>query len=240
MIKASSHSTLKVAHNLLISRNIFQFFSIFAIVFLLLWPASSWSAARYVEVVALFENKAMLLVDNDQILVSVGETTKHGITLISANAKSAVIEFQGKQRRYTLGGVVRSSPSDTTKSEKKIYVYRGPDNLFRTTGSINGYPVNFLVDTGASSIAISSQEARRLGINYRLTGKPIWISTASGTEPGFNVVMDRVTIAGITLRSVQGLVIEGAEPNTPLLGMSYLNRFEITNNGQIMTLRKKY
>ena len=240
MIKVSSHSTLRVAHKLLIFCKFFQNFSIFAIVFSLTWPATIWSAVEHVEVVALFENKAVLLIDEDRVLLSVGETTKHGITLISADAKGAVVEIEGKKHRYTLGGLVRSSPNEHANTEKKIYVYRGPDNLFRTTGSINGYPVNFLVDTGASSIAISSQEARRLGINYRLSGKPIWISTASGTEPGFRVVMDRVSIAGITLRSVQGLVIEGAEPSTPLLGMSYLNRFEITNDGQVMTLRQKY
>ena len=241
MIKVNSHNTLRNRHNLLILSNIFQFFSSFAIVLLLMWPAVSWSVApRHVEVVALFENKAMLLINKEQVLVSVGETTKHGVTLVEANAKSAVIAVDGKQRRVTLGGLVRPQKNTSSAEASKIYVYRGPDDLFRTTGSINGYPVNFLVDTGASSIAISSREAKRLGINYRLTGKPTWISTASGTERGYRVNIDRVAIAGITLRSVEGLVLEGNEPSSPLLGMSYLSRFEISNNGQVMTLKQKY
>ena len=240
MIKVNLHNTLRKHHNLLIISNIFQFSSVFAIVFLLAWSTTSWAAVPHIEVVALFENKAMLLINKERILVSVGETTEHGVLLISADAKGAVIAIEGKTRRVTLGGLVRPLENGASEDDEKIYVYRGPDNLFRTIGSINGYPVNFLVDTGASSIALSSQEAKRLGINYRLTGKPTLISTASGTENGFRVVIDRVTIEGTTLHSIAGLVLEGAEPSTPLLGMSYLNRFEIINSGQVMTLKKKY
>ena len=241
MIKANSHNTLRKRPNLLILSKFFPFFFSFVIVFFLAWPVTSWSAKPpHVEVVALFENKAMLLINKKQLLVSVGETTEHGVTLIEADAKGAIIEVDGKRRRVVLGGLVHSRPGQGTAQDKKIYVYRGPDDLYRTTGSINGYPVNFLVDTGASSIAISSREAKRLGINYRLTGKPIWISTASGTESGYRVTINRVTIAGITLHSIEGLVLEGNEPSNPLLGMSYLNRFEIINDGQVMTLKRKY
>ena len=112
--------------------------------------------------------------------------------------------------------------------------------MFRTVGSMNGYPVNFLVDTGASSIAMSSEQAKRLGINYKLNGKPTWVSTASGVEKAVTVNIDKVTISGVTIRSVEGLVIEGSEPSTPLLGMSYLNRFKIINDGNLMRLKRKY
>ena len=241
MIKANSHNTLRKHPNLLILSKFFPFFYSFVIVFFLAWPVSSWSVnPPHIEVVALFENKAMLLINYEQLLVSVGETTEHGVTLLAADANSAIIEVDGKRRLVTLGGLIHSQPGQGSEQDTKIYVYRGPDNMFRTIGSINGYPVNFLVDTGASSIAISSREARRLGINYRLTGKPIWISTASGTESGYRVTIDRVTIEGITLRSIDGLVLEGNEPSSPLLGMSYLNRFEIINDGQVMTLKQKY
>ena len=241
MIKVNLHNTLRKHPNLLILSKFFPFFFSFAIVFFLVWPVSSWSSKPpHVEVVALFENKAMLLINNKQLLVSVGETTEHGVTLIEADAKGAIIEVGGKRRKVALGGLVHSRPGQASAQNSKIYVYRGPDDLFRTTGSINGYPVNFLVDTGASSIAISSREAKRLGINYRLTGKPIWISTASGTESGYRVTINRVTIAGITLNSIDGIVLEGNEPANPLLGMSYLNRFEITNSGTVMTLKRKY
>ena len=240
MTKVNSRNTLRKPRNLLIYCNIYQYFLIFVIVASVAWSSLAWSKPPHIEVVALFENKAMLMIDNERVLISVGDTTVHGITLLAADAKGALLQVDGRQQRFELGGLVRSTPSNKAQDDPKIYVYRGIDNLFRTTGSVNGYPVNFLVDTGASSIAMSSQDAKRLGINYRLDGNPTWISTASGTEAGYNVTIDRVTISGVTLRSVAGLVIEGSEPTTPLLGMSYLNRFEITNSGHVMTLKRKY
>ncbi|MFK8027979.1 MAG: TIGR02281 family clan AA aspartic protease [Gammaproteobacteria bacterium] len=197
-------------------------------------------AAPHVEVIALFENKAMLHIDNDRVLVSVGETTKHGVKLISANAHDAVIEINGENRIYQLGNVVRNTTTDEQKTEPEILVYQGADTMFRTIGSMNGYPVNFLVDTGASSIAMSSVQAKRLGINYKLKGESTWVATASGVEKAVKVTIDKVTISGITIRSVEGLVIEGSEPSTPLLGMSYLNRFKIINDGNLMRLKRKY
>ena len=242
MIKAHSHNTLKRTRNLLFFRYFFQYYLNFVIVFLCLSFPLANASPLHVEVIALFEDKAMLHIDDEQILISVGEVTKHGIKLISADAYGATIEVAGEQRRYQLGNVVRNGDLDESsrQSESDIIVYQGVDTMFRTTGSINGYPVNFLVDTGASSIAISSQEAKRLGINYKLDGKPTWVSTASGVEQASAVIIDRVTISGVTIRSVEGLVIEGSEPNIPLLGMSYLNRFKIINDGNMMRLKRKY
>jgi aspartyl protease family protein len=243
MIKALLQNTLRKTRNLLYFRYIFHYYQNFGIVIILLSLALVHAAPPHIEVIALFEDKAMLYVEDKQILVSVGEVTEHGIKLIAADAYGAVIEFDGTQRRYNLGNVVRNSEgasagSDDTASD--IIVYQGVDTMFRTTGSINGYPVNFLVDTGASSIAISSTEAKRLGINYKLKGKPTWVSTASGVERASAVTIDRVTISGVTIRSVDGLVIEGNEPSVPLLGMSYLSRFQIINEGNMMRLKRKY
>ncbi|MEM7304879.1 MAG: TIGR02281 family clan AA aspartic protease, partial [Pseudomonadota bacterium] len=123
---------------------------------------------------------------------------------------------------------------------KEIYIYRDPDNLYRTTGAINGFPVNFLVDTGASSVVINAQQAERMGIKYKNKGTPIMVRTASGVEKATSVRFDRVSISGVVLRSIDGIVLEGEEPSTPLLGMSYLSRFEIQNSGNIIKLIKKY
>ncbi len=242
MKKAHSHNTLRIHRNSLCCENIFLYYLNFVIVIVLLFSSPANADTPHIEISALFENKAMLLVDGEQILISVGENTPHGIKLIAADADAAVIEFQGKQHRYTLGNVIRETEKLTSdnNSSADIIVYQGIDTMFRTTGSINGYPVNFLVDTGASSIAISSQEAKRLGINYKLDGKPTWVSTASGVEQAAAVTIDRVTISGVTIRSVDGIVIEGNEPSVPLLGMSYLKRFKIINDGDMMRLKRKY
>ncbi len=240
MIKVRSPNTLRIVHNPLYFGNIFPYTIFFAIVILLASISERCWSAPHIEVIALFKNKAMLHIDTEQVLLSAGESTKHGVTLISANAYGAVIEVEGVRRRYSLGNVVRNTNASENKQDPEIIVYRGIDTMFRTVGSMNGYPVNFLIDTGASSIAMSSQEAKRLGINYKLNGKPTWVSTASGVEKAVTVLIDKVTISGITIRSIEGLVIEGTEPSTPLLGMSYLNRFKIINDGNLMRLKRKY
>ena len=81
--------------------------------------------------------------------------------------------------------------------------------------------MQFLVDTGATSIAMNENEARRLGIDYRVDGKPMVASTASGTSRGWRVTLDRVKIGGIELLGVEAAVIEGGYPTEALLGMSF-------------------
>ena len=240
MIKVPSHNTLRKARNSLFLGNISPYSMIFAIVFTIVSTATIAQTIKHIEVIALFENKAMLHIDKDKVLLSVGNTSKHGVKLISADAHGATLEIEGVRRKYLLGNVVRNTDAANNKQDSDIIVYQGADTMFRTTGSMNGYPVNFLVDTGASSIAMSSDQAKRLGINYKLNGKPTWVSTASGIERAVTVTINKVTISGVTIRSVEGLVIEGSEPSTPLLGMSYLNRFKIMNDGNMMRLKRKY
>ncbi|MEM8844247.1 MAG: TIGR02281 family clan AA aspartic protease [Pseudomonadota bacterium] len=241
MIRIPSDSTLKSHRKLLFSNKIFRNFPNFAIVIALLFKAVHCEALPHIEVIALFEGKAMLRINQQQLLMSEGETNEQGIQLIKADADQALVEVKGKQLVLELGSTVYEAPtSEVDKTAKEIYIYRAPDNLFRTTGSINGFPVNFLVDTGASSIVINAQEARRLGIDYKKNGTPIMVRTASGSENAIEIKIDKVSISGVTLRSIDGIVLEGAEPSIPLLGMSYLSRFEIQNNGTIMKLLQKY
>ncbi|MDH3871316.1 MAG: TIGR02281 family clan AA aspartic protease, partial [Gammaproteobacteria bacterium] len=97
-----------------------------------------------------------------------------------------------------------------------------------------------LVDTGATQIAMNDAQARRLGIDYRVTGEPTAITTASRVERAWAVMLDSVKVGDINLRNVSAIVLEGPQPDQVLLGMSFLGRLEIRNDGQLMTLRRKY
>ncbi|NIR58755.1 MAG: TIGR02281 family clan AA aspartic protease, partial [Gammaproteobacteria bacterium] len=61
-----------------------------------------------------------------------------------------------------------------------VRIWPTPNRMYTVLGSINGYPVDFIVDTGATLVSMSGREARRLGIDYRVIGKPSQSSTASG------------------------------------------------------------
>ena len=242
MIKESSRNTLKKCHKPLFLNNIFYGLAIFVTSITVSLTPAPCQPAPHIEIIALVENKAMLQIGHERVLISAGETGRHGVKLIAADAHGAELEIAGQRRHYTLGNTIRNTANTQARQAPpaNILIYRSPDSMFRTVGSINGYPVNFLVDTGASSVVISSIEARRLGINYKLDGEPIWVSTASRTEQAVRVTVDRITISGVTLTSIDGVVIEGAQPVTPLLGMSFLNRFTISNDGNVMRLKRKY
>ncbi len=87
---------------------------------------------------------------------------------------------------------------------------------------------------------MSGREARRLGIDYRVVGTPGQSSTASGIDKIYVINLDRVRVGDIDLRNVKGAVHDGDFPPVTLLGMSFLGRLNIRQNGQVLELEKKF
>lgn len=201
-----------------------------------LWPGSLLAAD--IEVLAQFRDQVVIRVDGQRYKLKPGDSTPNGIRLVGSDAKGALLEVEGKQRHYPFGAKIRSSYKQAEYPE--VQIFRDRHGMFLTVGSINGLPINFLVDTGATNIAISSVQARRLGIDYRVVGEAAQVMTASRVEQAYRVMLDRVQVGDIQLRQVQAVVMEGAMPDVPLLGMSFLGRLEMQNDGQRLVLRKKY
>ncbi|MEM7401677.1 MAG: TIGR02281 family clan AA aspartic protease [Pseudomonadota bacterium] len=191
-----------------------------------------------IEVMALFKDKAMVNINDKQYLLKVDGEEILGVKLIKATSKYALLEIEGSQKKYILGNRVQASYSKVEK--KTVHIYRDGNGMFKTTGSINGYTVDFLVDTGASVIALNSAMAKRLGLQYKLKGEQTVVVTASGKEHAYSISLDQVKVGEIMLRNIRGVVIEGNDPDTPLLGMSFLGRLNIKNEGQQMSLEEKF
>jgi aspartyl protease family protein len=204
----------------------------------LLISQSAVRASQNIAVMGLFRDKAVLLIDGKRRILTVGECTTEGVKLISADSKQAIIEIGGKRHTHTLGSQI--SASFAQGSTKRASIYRNPKGMFTKVGSINGLPVNFLVDTGASAIAMSTREARRLGLNYRMEGKKIVVRTASGLSSAYAVKLNVVKLGDIVQRNIDAIVIDGDESATVLLGMSYLGHLNITNEGAVMHLEQQY
>lgn len=196
------------------------------------------SAAPDVRVVGLFSGRAVLVIDGRQTVLRAGQTGPGGVQLLAADSESAVLRIDGRRVVARLDGRVTARTHQATASE--VQISRNTQGMFTTVGSINGLPVSFMVDTGATLVALNSAQARRLGIDYRVTGDAASVTTASGVEPAWSVTLDRVKVGELELHNVAGVVLEGPQPATALLGMSYLGRLEISNDGQLMTLRRKY
>lgn len=201
---------------------------------LLLWPAGSALAVAPIEVVGLFRDAAVVRSNEGQEMLRVGQTGKNGVTLISADAMVAVVEYRGERYRLSLTDRVGSTFNEADRAAITI----NSDELgqYRVRGAINGHFVNFLVDTGASVVAVSSRQARAIGLNYRVGQKGI-VQTAQGTTESFFVTLDTVTVGGITTRGVSAAVIEGDYPKEILLGMSFLSDVSITERAGVLTLR---
>lgn len=191
-----------------------------------------------VNVVGLFNDKAVVEIDGGRARVlSAGTRTAEGVKLISADSDGAVFEIDGKRRTLQMGQSVSSSYA----SGKKPTVTLVADSRghFVTMGSINGASTQFLVDTGATSVAMSAAEARRLGIQY-LGGQQGHTSTAGGIVSAYKITLNSVTVGNITLNQVDCVVLEGPGMAITLLGMSFLNRVEMKREGSTMTLVKQY
>jgi aspartyl protease family protein len=104
---------------------------------------------------------------------------------------------------------------------------------------VNGVHVRFLVDTGATFVSLPSSLARRLGIDLA-TAQRGSSQTANGVVTVYRVMLDSVTVNGLTLRNVAGVIHEQAGLDVALLGMSFLNRTEMRRDGQSLTLVKRY
>jgi aspartyl protease family protein len=198
--------------------------------------ASSAAWATSVSVAGLFKDKAIVSIDGGKPrTMSVGQTLQ-GVKLVAADSGSASFEIDGKRRTLGMGqSFAGGTPVATRQTVSLTADVRGH---FAAMGSINGYPVTFLVDTGASAIAINADEARRMGLDYR-AGQATGVGTAAGVIPAWRVKFNTVKVGSILLNQVDGMVLESGL-STPLLGMSFLNRMEMKRDGQTMTLTQRY
>jgi aspartyl protease family protein len=197
--------------------------------------APAW--ATDVSVVALFQGRAMLIVDKGKPRTFRAGETYSGVKLISSTSDEAVISINGKQQRLRIGDGVYSALS--VQSERATVILAADrSGHFVATGSINGSSVRFLIDTGATMVSMSVQEARSAGVNY-LAGERGYSQTANGVTPVYKVKLDQVTLGDITLRDVAGIVHENSALPVVLLGMSFLGKLEMRREGESLTLIKR-
>ena len=197
------------------------------------------SGVGKVTVLGLFKDKAIINIDGKQRVVRAGETTPEGVKLISANSEQAVIEIEGTAATYKLGSHIGSQYAAPAR-KASVQIWPDSRGMYNAVGSINGYPVNFLVDTGATLIAMNRNQARRLGLDYLVDGTPSYAATASGVVATYHVTLERVKVGDISLTGVAAAVIDGDFPVDVLLGNSFLNRLDMSRDGTMLELRKKF
>ncbi len=123
-----------------------------------------------------------------------------------------------------------------TEPAGEIVLKRGRDGHYRAPGRINGLPVDFLIDTGATQVAIPLEPARAMNLR---AGRAFQAQTANGLALAYATRLDSVSLGGLQARDVAGTIMANPGTEEVLLGMSFLSRFDIAIRDGEMRLRAR-
>ena len=196
----------------------------------------STAAATDVTVAGLYSGKALVVINGGKPRVmKAGEASPEGVKLISADSESATLLIDGRKQTLRLGQAGKGGGG----GRPTLALTADGRGQFSTHGTINGQPVRFLVDTGATIVALSATDAARLGINYRDAPRGA-ASTAGGVVGAYRVTLNNVSVGPLSASMVEASIIEGPGMPIALLGMSFLNRMEMNRDGDRLTLTQRY
>jgi aspartyl protease family protein len=195
--------------------------------------------AQTVALAGMLGARALLIVDGaPPKSVAAGETYK-GVKVVSTQGDVAVLEIGGKQQSVRVGDApAQVGASKSGADGSRVVLSAGSGGHFFTLGQINGQSVQFLVDTGASAVSISADQAQRIGLKFQ-NGQPVQMSTANGIVPAWRLRLESVRIGDVMVYDVDSVVSAGSMPFV-LLGNSFLSRFQMTRNNDQMVLEKRY
>jgi len=119
--------------------------------------------------------------------------------------------------------------------QKEISLQRNVYGHYVTNGTINGHPVVFLLDTGASDVAIPESLANEIGL---LKGQAVYVKTANGNTEAYRTQLDSVALGDITRYDLSATILPNIAGKEVLLGMNFLKHFEIIQKGKTLTIRQ--
>ena len=188
-------------------------------------------------VVGVFTGKALVSIDGAAPrTLSIGQRTAEGVRLLAVDGQQATFDVSGTRRTLAVGQGYSSGIAENGGA--RTVLTADTQGHFWATGTVNGGAMRFLVDTGATLIALPAADARRIGLNF-LNAPRAGVKTANGVAAAYVVKLDAVKIGDITLTNVDAVVLEtGLE--TPLLGMSFLDRTAMRREGAMMTLVRRF
>jgi aspartyl protease family protein len=180
--------------------------------------------------------RALLVIDSQPHAVAVGATVQ-GVRLLALDGDDARVELGGKTVVLRQGAPVNLGRANSGGAGREIVLPAGPGGHFLADGSINGHATRFMVDTGATAVALSAAEADRLGLDYRHAPAG-FVNTANGSTGAYRVMLDSVRIGDVQVYNVEALVVQAGFDRV-LLGNTFLSRFQMTRDNDVMRLEKR-
>lgn len=183
-------------------------------------------------------DKALLVIDGTPRTVAAGSTVA-GVKVIRVTGSETVVEVGGKRQTLPLGGAqINLGGAASAGSGTQIVLAAGSGGHFVTQGSINGRAVRFVVDTGATNVAMSEAEARRIGVDFS-RGQRGMVRTANGDVVAHRVSLREVRIGDVTVYNVDATVVP-SPMDIVLLGNSFLSRFQMKREADVLVLDKRF
>jgi aspartyl protease family protein len=197
-----------------------------------------WASAQSVALSGVLGRKALLVVNGSAPKAVAAGDSHLGVKVLSVNGEQAVLDIKGQRSTLRVGDAPVSvgAKRDTTSSNK-IVLPLGQGGHFFAQGMVNGKSMQFLVDTGATTVALGESDAQRMGLDYR-QGRPVRMNTANGTAQGWFIKLNSLRIGDVEVFEVDAIV----GPNMPyaLLGNSFLSRFSMNRTSDLMVLERRY
>lgn len=192
-------------------------------------------ALPQVQLAGVMGGKALLVIDGQTQMLAVGASAR-GIRLLSVQGDVAEIERGGARLSLRVGGSPTAVGAGAPRpgGSREIVLTAGPGGHFISGGAINGQAVTFMVDTGATMVAMSQAEATRLRLDLRSAQRGL-SNTANGTVPVVMVTLSSVRLGEVEVANVQAVVMP-AQMEHILLGNSFLTRFQMRRENDVMRL----
>ncbi len=174
--------------------------------------ATAAAAQSTVVLAGTMGRKALLVIDGQPATLAIGESAG-GVTLRQLGDGRAVVEQRGATATLQLGGAPArlAGSAAPAAGTREIVIPVGLGGHYTTGGAINGRPVRFMVDTGATVIALGQAEADRLGLPWR-GGERTLTQTANGPVAVHRVSLDRVRVGEVELNNIAAVVVPAAMP----------------------------
>lgn len=202
----------------------------------LLGSGSVWS--QTVTLQGMMGNRALLIIDGGRPRSLAPGESAGDVRVLSTSANQAVVSVNGRQLTLRLGEApISVGGTPESIGGDRIVLSADSRGHFFTQGSINNRPAQFMVDTGASDVALGQPEAERLGIDYK-SGTSVRINTANGEAQGWRIKLRTIRVGDITQNDVDAVVTPMPIP-VVLLGNSFLGRFNMRRDAdQLMLIRR--
>ena len=199
----------------------------------LLLLAAGAASAQNVTLAGRMGDRALLVVNGTPHTVAVGSTAV-GVKLLRWAGDDAEVEIAGARALLRVGTPTQVGAARAPASAREIVMTAGSGGHFTPSGSINGRPVRYMVDTGATLVSLGQDEAQRLSLDLS-NARAGLTQTANGPVPVRVLTLDRVRVGEVEVSNVGAVVMPMPMPYV-LLGNSFLSRFQMRRDNDVMRL----